>query len=188
VRRTKTEQEALSLLRRYKRDRIDFAIYHAIQIARASGSVDSTRLHARLVELGVVAAVREAKGAAELRWYGAVFTCGLFKQTGEFVSTANPGRGVHRGRHANVWRLRPDADLAPYATEPPRPAPIDEATSLAATPRNTPQHPATPLPFEPGAALREITYLDRVATLHGEKPSPNVERLKAWLESLVPTN
>jgi hypothetical protein len=109
---TRSKDEAIDLLIRYRRILIAYARHIAIQIARSKGTVHSRLVRAALAEKGLV---RPQLGDC---WLGAVFNGGPFVWTGALHEYEDRERNIHK-KTVRVWRLSSDELVAEHEVASP---------------------------------------------------------------------
>ena len=171
---------------RAHRYELDVAEHCAVAHALAHGVVHVGHVVDALVRLGVVEPSRPAGGPRN-RWLGLLFRrrAGLWENTGARAVISNRARGSNR-HGVVVWRLAEGADPSPFLREPERPAgwsPPGPASGSKGRGEAVDRDvgPASPLPFDPARAAREVEYLEQKGRMRGEAPSGVTEALVAWL-------
>lgn len=109
-RKTRSTDEAMLVLYRFRMYLVQRGIYEAVRIARQTGTV-----HSRQVREAVSKVCRTA-GMADY-WLGAVFNNHIFEWTGRYHTYADRARNIHE-RTVKVWRLRDPSTVLPEP-EPP---------------------------------------------------------------------
>src|SRR6266508_1053015 len=102
---TRSREEAIDLLIRYRRILIAYARHVAIQIARSTGTVHSRLVRATLAEKELV---RPELGDC---WLGAVFNGGPFVWVGTLHEYEDRERNIHK-KTVKIWRLSTDELVA----------------------------------------------------------------------------
>lgn len=102
-------EEAMMLLKRYRKRRIERARYEAMRIAEKRGAVHSRSLRVRLKKI----APWLLDGEDE-RWMGAVFNARVWEYVEDYFppeASPNTRPGGVGGRSVRVWRLKTDVEV-----------------------------------------------------------------------------
>ena len=105
---TRSTSEAMKLLARHRRVRIDRARDVAREIARADGTVNCRQVRERMKADGLLRDPENGRlvpATEREHWLGSIFRHPDFEQTGQQVAYTNALRNIHE-RTVNVWRLR----------------------------------------------------------------------------------
>ena len=113
---TKSTEEAMAVLKKYRGFLIKRGQYEAAVIAKSEGGVYSRQVRQRMKELGFL-----VPGIGEY-WLGAVFNKStLFMPTGDTITPPNleekKDGNTHAGHPTHIWALVPGADF-PEKVEP----------------------------------------------------------------------
>lgn len=162
---TRSTEEAMAVLKTYRRFLVDRGRYEAFLIAQRTGGVYSRQVRERMKELGFM-----APGVGEY-WLGAVFNrCKLFTSTGRTVTPPNledKDGNTHAGHPTHVWTL------VEGATVPPKPEPPEDVPVLQLIRRGKPvikkslsdaQHDLV------SSIHRMVDYWDRVNESYRDEP------------------
>lgn len=96
---TQSTEEAMDLLRTYRRGLIAQGRRLARFLIQTEGTTHSRRIYDEMKDCADVSEVK-------WHWLGAVFASGEFEWTGKYHYVENKDTNIHGGRSCKIWRLR----------------------------------------------------------------------------------